>query len=176
MCGADCTESQYLRALNRNYRGRSAKLTVVTDGVDPRTLVRKAAKVRGLQPNEFDEVWCVVDVDEFDVEPAVRSAKAEGVQLAVSNLCFEYWLLLHFEDCGTAFRTPADVDERLRRHVPTYDKTRLDFSDFESGVREAVARAKRRCDFGSEHHRNPSSGVWKLVEKVVPAESGVRSA
>ncbi|MER7011221.1 RloB family protein [Saccharopolyspora sp. NPDC000359] len=174
MCGANCTESQYLRALNRKYRGRSARLVVMTDGVDPRTLVRKAAKIRDLHPAEFDEVWCVVDVDEFDVQSAVRLAEEEGVNIAVSNLCFEYWLLLHFEDCETAFRTPADVDARLRKHLPDYDKTDVRFVDFESGVCEAVARAKRRCDFGREHLRNPSSGMWRLVEKVVPPESGIR--
>jgi hypothetical protein len=46
-----------------------------------------------------DEVWCVFDVDEHPKLAEARDqANANGIQLAVSNPCFELWLLLHFQE------------------------------------------------------------------------------
>ncbi|PSL58061.1 RloB-like protein [Saccharothrix carnea] len=44
------------------------------------------------------DVWCVVDVDNFDVAAAVEEADSAKVNLAVRNPCSELWLLLHFAD------------------------------------------------------------------------------
>ncbi|WP_263254341.1 RloB family protein [Saccharopolyspora rosea] len=167
-CGADRTEKQYLAALHSRYARKAARVDFLTDGVDPLTLVRKTARMTELHPRDFDEVWCVVDVDEFDLDSALRLARQHGINVVVSNRCFEYWLILHFENCESAFPTAADVERRLRRHVPHYDKTNVRFCDFEHGVGNAVERAKRRCAFGEEHRHNPSSGMWRLVEAVLP--------
>lgn len=168
VCGARRTEKQYIEGLCKHYRELATRVQFVTNGVDPLTLVRKAAKERQLRNRNYDEVWCVVDVDEFDVEPALKLAKKHDIRVVVSNLCFENWLLLHFEECSENLREPEQVAKRLQRHLPDYDKTKLAFADFEHGVDKAVERAKNRCEFGREHLQNPSSGMWRLVETVVP--------
>jgi hypothetical protein len=115
-----------------------------------------------------DEVWCVVDVDEFDISEALTAAAKKGVNLAISNPCFEYWLLLHFELCTAPLARYDDVQRRLTKHVPRYDKTRLCFADFAPGVDDALQRARSRCGApGEEHVRNPSTGVWALVQQVI---------
>ena len=50
----------------------------------------------------FDEVWCVHDVDDHPrLDEARIMARDNDISLAVSNPCFELWLLLHFrEDPG----------------------------------------------------------------------------
>jgi hypothetical protein len=52
--------------------------------------------------------------------------------------------------------------------VPEYDKSALRFTDYEAGVDAAVQRA-RKPDHGTstEHERNPATGVWALVEKML---------
>jgi hypothetical protein len=47
--------------------------------------VRHAAERQARTTDDFDEIWCVTDVDQYDLEPAVRLAKAKGISLAVSN-------------------------------------------------------------------------------------------
>jgi hypothetical protein len=85
------------------------------------------------------------------------------VALAVSNPCFEYWLLLHFEACAAPLTCYGDVEKRLLKHVPGYRKAALRFEDYAGGVTAAVERA-RHPEAG--HARNPSTQVGRLVEKI----------
>ncbi|KAA2258625.1 RloB domain-containing protein [Solihabitans fulvus] len=134
----------------------------------PENLVRYAVELRRHRDEEFDEVWCVVDVDEFDIERAAGLARRHGVQLAVSNPCFEYWLLLHFKDHVSFLDGYKGVRAVLGKYVSGYDK-KLDFTLFEPKVEDAVRRAKDAGRIGQEHAVNPSTGVWRLVERVVDA-------
>lgn len=159
------TEPAYFSGLNRHLANPAYKLKITGRGEDPKKLVQFASKYR----SEYDHVWCVVDVDEFDIAPTATLANARNVALAISNPCFEYWLLLHFEHCRTPMtRCTEEVAPRLRKHLPSYEKQDLDFSDFADRLEDAVHRAKRQCaDFGEEYLVNPSTGVWALVELLV---------
>jgi hypothetical protein len=108
----------------------------------------------------------VVDVDHFDLAAAASAAQAAEVELAVSNPCFELWLLLHHERCDSSMACCGDVIARLRKCVPGYDKTRLRFEQFAGGVEQAVSRAAALDATGRDHRRNPSTGVWRLVEEM----------
>jgi hypothetical protein len=94
VCGGTRTEPDYFEGLKRSRRNPAVQVKVVGKGIDPEQLVAHAHRVRG----DHDEVWCVVDTDEFDIAKAVRVADKLKVRLAVSNPCFELWLLLHFDD------------------------------------------------------------------------------
>lgn len=165
VCGGAATEPNYFRGLKKERRNPAVKVVVEGKGVDPVSLVRFAAQKRDTVG--CDEAWCVVDVDEFDVAEAVAAAKKKDVNLAISNPCFEYWLLLHFEMCTAPLSCFDDVRGRLIKHLPRYDKSKLCFADFATGVDDAIERARRRCDAtGTEHTVNPSTGVWALVRQV----------
>ena len=50
-----------------------------------------------------DELWLVIDVDRWrsaKLADVARLALQKKVELAVSNPCFELWLLLHHRDLG----------------------------------------------------------------------------
>ena len=166
VCGGKATEPSYFRGLKKERRNPAVRVVVDSKGVDPVSLVRFAAQKR--DSTGCDEVWCVIDVDEFDIAEALAAARKKGVNLAISNPCFEYWLLLHFELCAAPLTCFDDVRTRLVRHLPRYDKTTLSFADFAPGVDDAIERAQSRCDtVGAEHTRNPSTGVWALVRQVI---------
>ncbi|KDN19011.1 RloB family protein [Amycolatopsis rifamycinica] len=168
MCGADQTEPTYLEGLKQARRNPAVTVKVKVKPADPDAVVRYAAGIRDRAGDSYDEVWCVVDVDQFDVAKAVTSARRSQVSLAISNPCFEYWLLLHFESCMAPLTCYNDVARRLRRYVPEYDKSALKFADYETGVEVAVERARKpRYAPGTEHQRNPATGVWVLVEKML---------
>jgi hypothetical protein len=164
VCGGVRTEPDYFDGLKQVRRNPAVRVKVLAKGVDPEQLILHAAKVGG----EFDEVWCVVDTDEFDIDRAFGVADALGVSLAVSNPCFELWLLLHFDDCRTAARSYRELRPMLIKQVPGYDKSRLDFAQYDAGVAAATTRAERLDPTGRDHGRNPSTGVWKLVRQVLP--------
>lgn len=127
-------------------------------GRAPEELVRYARFLAPEGADEFDEVWCVVDSDEFELEPVAARAADLDVQLAVSNPCFELWLLPHHQDCTAPMCEARAVMRQLIRHVPGYQKNGLRFADFEAGVLDAVRRAEHLDPTGCGHKCDPSSG------------------
>lgn len=166
VCASRRTEADYLRGL-RDHSGNPAVDIVLTrHGRSPEQAVTCARKFVERDPRTFDEVWCVVDADQFDIPKATRSAARTDVELAVSNPCFELWLLLHHIDC-TAYCADYDaVAERLQKHVPGYDKARLNFAHYRDQVPDATRRAKRLDPTGADHTRNPSTSMWRLTERI----------
>ncbi|HTI22314.1 MAG TPA: RloB family protein [Kutzneria sp.] len=164
LCGGTRTEPDYFEGLKRSRRNPAVQVKVLGKGIDPAQLVAHAHRVGGA----YDEVWCVVDTDEFDIARAMTLADQLDVRLAVSNPCFEVWLLLHFDDHKGVACSYRQLVPKLIRHVPGYDKCDLDFAQYDAGVADAVRRGERLDPSGREHTRNPSTGVWKLVRQVLP--------
>ncbi len=85
---------------------------------------RKAAAEKedsGTEP--FDQVWCVIDGDYgTEINNARSKARAQGVELAISTKCFEYW--------GSApLRRQCSTHEELQRNcwmpeAPTFASVR----------------------------------------------------
>jgi hypothetical protein len=73
-----------------------------------------------------------------DQGEARRPGSRLRVDLAISNPCFEFWLLLHFEACSAPLPCYGDVAKRLLKHVPGFSKSALRFADYESGIGSAV--------------------------------------
>lgn len=155
-CGQ--TEQAYLDGLKRLSKPVTLKPVVKVGS--PAQLVRHAVKLRENDRGGFDEHWCVVDVDEFDIDEAIAEAASSGISLAVSNPCFEVWLILHFADCTAGLASPKAASDKLRKHLPGYAKGALDFARLAELVDKAVERAKA---LGAG---NPSSDMWRLVEVV----------
>ena len=99
VCGGKRTEPDYFRGLKSHLRNPAVQIRLKPKVGAPRDLVEHARKIAPDGGDEFDEVWCVVDSDEFDLKQAVALAAKLNVRLAVSNPCFELWLLLHHQDC-----------------------------------------------------------------------------
>jgi hypothetical protein len=155
--GGEKTESRYFSGLRL---ARRAPITVKCKVDSPLNLVKYTAKLRDQYRDEFQAVWCVVDVDNFDIAAAVKEADRVGVNLAVSNPCFELWLLLHHTDHRAHIADYRAARDLLARHVPGYDK-KLDYDVFDPGVEEAVSRA---TELGPD---NPATDVGRLVQAVL---------
>ena len=126
-CEGERTEPEYLRALKRQPFVRDVAAVDLRveprhGGAAPLTLVSMAADARTKaisEEAEIDEFWCVFDVEwpinHPYLEEAIDRARRDGIQIAVSNPCFELWLILHFRDHGGWL----DNDEacRIRRQL-----------------------------------------------------------
>ena len=133
-CEGDRTEPDYLEALKQEPEvrdGASVEIQIADDprGAVPHTLVSAAAasKSRSVEEaDEIDEVWCLFDVEWPNNHPrldeAVSLAEESGVQLAISNPCFELWLALHFED-HTDWLTTDEAVELRSSHDGSSDKS-----------------------------------------------------
>lgn len=166
VCGGMVTEPVYFDGVKHCYRNAAVKIVVKKAGLSPVQLVAHAVVVRDQLPDSFDEVWCVCDVDEFDLTEALTLAKKNGIELAISNPCFELWLLLHFEECRASMDGYEQLRRKLKKHVADYDKgSCAEFEKFRIGIPDAIGRARELSPPGEEHQRNPSTGVWALVAK-----------
>lgn len=178
VCEGAVTEPEYVNGFRRHERANTVRVKVVAPGGDPLALVERAVELRDEEDDRarrerddnlrYDEVWCVFDVDDHArLEQARRRADVEGVRLAISNPCFELWLLLHFAD-QTASIQPRNLAKVLRGHVPGYDK-HVRYEDFAVGYRQAARRAATldaRHAADGRDGTNPSSSVYRLTERI----------
>lgn len=171
MCGAKKTELAYLTGLRKTSRNSAVAAKVLTHPCDPDRVIEYARKFRDRAGSDFDQTWCVLDVDQFDYTRALPTAERNNINLAISNPCFETWLLLHHIDLHAPLRNAGATQDLLKQVVPAYDKTDLDFSDFAPQVPEAIRRAKLMASKGSALGDNPSSGMWELVELIAAAST-----
>jgi hypothetical protein len=172
------TEPEYINEFRLAHGTTTVRVHVVAPGGDPMALVQHAIDISEAAAREarrardenlaYDEVWCVIDVDVHARLVEARTlAGRNRVNLAVSNPCFELWLLLHFAE-HTAHLNAGDARRRLRKHLPNYDK-HVRFEDVAAGYADAVKRAEaldRRHAGADSEGANPSTGVYRLTERI----------
>jgi hypothetical protein len=161
------TEVSYFKGLRNAHRRSNIKIKVVDKRGAPEHLVKHAKYLREMH-DEFDEIWCVFDVDEFDLSRPVSEATAADMRVAVSNPCFEVWLLLHHDDRRAPFQSAKEAERALKDLLPQWSKSNTRYEDFQQGVLKAVERARNLDPTGKDYQRNPSSSVWQLILVVLP--------
>lgn len=138
----------------------------------PLTLVQmaKAQKREG----EIDECWCIFDIEWPENHPnlkeAVDQARANGINLAISNPCFELWLILHYGhhggwcDTSTAESKSRSLDGRPGKTIvdaDSYMPRRFD------AARRAEQLDRRHANDGTKFpHNNPSSGMYLFLRAL----------
>ena len=170
------TEPRYLThwaRLNRN----NVHVRISDRGMTPDALVRRATEhVRTGRPRrglpDFDEIWCVFDVDQHpNVPQAVHNAGQNGIEVVVSNPCFELWLVLHSQE-QTAHIHRHDAqrlsnDLGLTRGKDIHEGARRTLIDaFETAKQRAQELDARHERNGSPPRTNPSTDVWRLVDRL----------
>lgn len=184
VCEGENTEPSYFR----QFRLTSAKIKVVGEGYNTMSLVERAVEM--MQQEEYDQVWCVFDKDDFpekDFNAAIAIAESHGMQAAYSNQAFEYWIILHFEDHQGGPMHRSDYPDKLNNYLlqlgERYDKDKkiisegifglLESADPQSGLlrRDLAIRRARRI-YEQSDHRSPakeesSTRVHLLVEEIL---------
>ena len=184
------TEPQYFEGLKEKYTNTKIHVEILP----PRENTKSAPKFvlgqlddfrRTYKLNEDDQLWLVFDLDrweEEEISEVCKLAHQKGYSLAVSNPCFELWLLLHHrdltdysEEIKEEFRknfkdgTPRTrLNRELLEILGRYNSTNIALEDFLPFVEIAIERA-RKIDTG-ENHRWPTdlgSKVYRLAEQIV---------
>lgn len=182
VCEGRVTERSYIEGFKRVVRNATVEVKVHDEHGDPRRLVEmaKSEKRQALAEAKresddflaYDEVWCAFDRDQHErFEDACQMARDNQLELAVSNPCFELWLLLHFRDNpGPQHR--HRLQKMLTKHLPGYDK-HVDFARLADLVDQATRRARRldqEAERVGETFRNPTTGFYRLTESIARVE------
>lgn len=175
VCEGKATEPSYLKELKVCHGLNDASITVSGLGSDPLTVVRYAKRIRKREQRRgsgYDRVFCVFDRDEHSTfDQAGSEAGANGLKLARSWPCFEYWLLLHFRYSRkpymrTGSRSPAEnCIGDLLAYLPNYAKAEAGlYQVLENRLDVAKARAIRTLSESRETEEpNPSTEIHELV-------------
>lgn len=172
------TERDYLNYWSR--RNERVRIDWGESGMSPAGLVARAQQDAQVSRRSgkrygtpaFDEIWCVFDVDaHLNVSQAIIDAEQSDIHVAVSNPCFELWLVLHCQD-QRAHVERRRIQQRASqlglvdgKSIPNADLRRL-----AEGYEDAKQRARELDVWHDENdsppRSNPSSDVWRLVDRL----------
>lgn len=170
------SECEYIAALKRLrpvVSNTTLRIEVAPDhGRDPLTLVRNA--IAKAADSEVDQCWCLFDVEWPNHHAHLGDARSAAernkkVQVAISNPCFELWLILHtrmqtqFLDSDAAAHESKQLDGHRGKHI--------DASWYMPRLIQAVENA---AALDAWHERNgtafpednPSSGMYRFVQAI----------
>lgn len=126
----------------------------------------------------FDEFWLLLDTDHW-TQPAhvgnfmtvAKSAREEGFNIAVSDPCFDLWLLLHHEEIASTLPIApcSAVGARIRHLIGEFNKTNLKAEHYDvARALVAIERAKGLTPYLAAFRlNNPGTQVWALVERAL---------
>jgi len=185
-CEGELTEPDYVQALRRVpeiANSASVDIRISDAHGTPVTLVDDAIRAKNADP-EIDECWCLFDVEwprdhpeqhhPHLLEAIDRAKSIPGIYTAVSNPCFEIWLLMHYTDV-TAFAYNEDA-ARLSKAKDGRRGKAIDAAAYMPLRAEASRRAKVMEAWHSSAgtkppQDNPSSGMHRFLDAITPAVS-----
>jgi hypothetical protein len=183
-CEGAETEPRYFNGLKGKLHGRGVHVEVLAradpgDSAPDAVLEMLNSFARAWQLDDDDQLWLVMDRDPQSWKPkmlstVVRECLQKGHHVAVSNPCFEVWLLVHFEDLVHAAAARRDqllanADAFLKHEVARRIDPRLDYIDnFFPHTTTAVERARELDDRPKTRWPNGlASRVYLLVEALM---------
>ena len=143
---------------------------------DPLGLVNEAIKRQKEareDKNDYNDIWVVFDKDKHKSIPAAFDlAKKNNINIAISIICFEYWVLLHFEKTTKPFHSCDELVKYLKNnHYNKYSKSRNCFDDLRDKLDTALSNGKWLEKQIKTHFSNVqkvySLGAYTNVNKLV---------
>ena len=183
-CEGKKTEPKYFNAIRQDLRLPPEQVELLPhDGTDPLSIVNALVEARKDKQREknwdkADLAWAVFDGDEHIVNDpinwhkAIQKAKSQKINLAITNPSIEFWYLIHFQD-HFAIITRDKAKDRLKDHIPNYDKARCYYPEKLKGLtQDAIARANKLDELAKQNklpeYANPCcSGISQLVEMML---------
>ncbi|MGQ6631187.1 RloB family protein [Serratia sp. IR-2025] len=159
-CEGAKTEPLYLSSYIEEFAKNKSKVIFIpkTRKNTPVQLVDEAInKKNGRESIDGDVFWVVYDRESTAKYPRKKhkeawdKAKKHGINVAISTVCFEFWVLLHFEEVTQPYSSYSDLiansklKEKLRAvGINNYDKGSDElYFKIRSGVSLARKRAER---------------------------------
>lgn len=181
------TERQYFEGLRAKLELHAEVEVVHPNATDPNNIVKRAAKVRddqaalaakSMSKVPYSRVWVVFDTEAPDhirrkqLPAALQLAKKENIRVAVSNLAFELWLLLHYRGRPGGFNHCEALIAALKKHgIENYAKNKplplqqlFDPAFLRKAIKHAADCRRHHCE--TQGDGNPSTRVDRLVSAL----------
>lgn len=182
--GGKETEQQYFTYVRKELAATGMTIKVVSEGAAPNELLdiairlreddRRDARRNNDRGNTYNRVWVITDVDNFPQIPSVRQrAAAAGIEVIVSNPCFELFLVLHSQAYNRNCTATAiqNVAKGLglttgRNSKDIVEKSLVGKFQYAEGLSQGI-RQMHVSNGNSFPHDNPSTEVDLLVRDLI---------
>jgi len=200
-CEGEKTEPLYIRGYINHFHSDKRSIIVVenTNKNTPVQLVEVAITAKK-QGSGDDVVWVVFDRESeakysHELHAQARAkALANGIQIAFSNVCFEFWILLHFgytSGCYSSYddlkKKSALISKLKEVGIQNYDKASpMLFDKVKELIPDAIKNSERlkdqvikASDIGkaAPHHLNPYVDVHEMfldMKNFIEGKKSVR--
>ena len=106
---------------------------------------------------------------------SVSDGDAKGIHIAISNPCFEFWYLLHFQYTTKFLRDYPAVRSVLAAYLPDYEKANDVYVQLSEHTTDAIQNAKRVEQYHIQNGDNkpfgiavnPFTDIYQLVESLL---------
>lgn len=182
------TEKQYFEGVINKIRNSRVKvrfLDRISSGEScPVRVVEHVSKYKkSIGANQEDIFWVVVDADgphERKLAEAARLCKQKKYLLAVSNPCFEFWILMHYVNFSDLSKSEIEFIEKdgkrgcgakIRNIAGSYNHSNIDFESLWPNVNQAIDRSAS-LDRGNDEQWPKELGtrVYKVLKSVFEAK------
>lgn len=164
----EVTEKIYFNGAFRRKNIRMPILATKKGNSSPEKVLKRLNKYKTKYAASSDELWLVIDRDNWNkntLSAIEKECKARGFNLAISNPCFELWLLLH-QNKPKQPLTASECDKELKKLIKGYNKSKFNIDCIVENISQAIEHAKV-LDNNKNIQDAPSTKVFKLVEKLI---------
>lgn len=182
--GKNQTEKNYFK----NYKSTNYTISFPTDEyTDPVGIINKLnnyAKQKEIDINEDNnKIYCIFDTDtdkikNKQIKEAMKIAKKNGIEIILSNPCFEDWFLCHFK-YSTRELNNKEIIKELNKFIKPilnteYEKNIDIYNILKDKTDIAINNAKKQCKHQNNLKKdlysveaNPSTMVYNIVEDLI---------
>jgi len=173
VCEGAKTEPNYFK----KFRVPKTVIDVKGVGENPSRLVQSAIKLKEEADEEYDQVWCVFDRDDWppqDFNNAIYKAESHNLKVAYSNEAFELWYVLHFEFLNTGIPRDDYIKKMTKFLGKKYQKNSdTIYDDLKNRQVTAIRNAEKiLASYNplNQGQDNPSTTVHLLVKELNQSE------
>ena len=173
VCEGAKTEPNYFK----KFRVPKTVIDVKGVGENPSRLVQSAIKLKEDADEEYDQVWCVFDRDDWppqDFNNAIYKAESHNLKVAYSNEAFELWYVLHFEFLNTGIPRDDYIKKMARLLGKKYQKNSdTIYDELQNRQETAIRNAEKLLasyNPSNPGQDNPSTTVHLLVKELNQSE------
>jgi hypothetical protein len=179
VCEGGKTEPNYFNGLLRYSGLKLANPAYKPRDHSPLGIVREAimqyknARKLKIPANQI-HIWAVFDRDgHAGIPEAFDQLSHFPIGIAFSNICFEFWILLHYQRTSRQFQNCDEVIKFIRdNHDEDYGKANDHFNRLKDRIPAAIESAKWLTDthwaFDDRQiwERNPYTDVYKIIQGI----------
>jgi hypothetical protein len=129
--------------------------------------------------DEEDQLWYCGDIDHWmeanhraNLVQVLQLYSQAGFQVALSNPCFELWLLLHFFDAPTDAMSCSEICNKLSADTVGYSKHKGCHAQITAEmVGQAIKRAARLDEGTGDIPVTPTTRIHRILTLLIQRES-----